>query len=163
MGVFAYLIGNWNSLARIVFESFAGLGLKSSGTSLSASDFLRPGKIAQVGLDAGRPLLDSISRAPGFPQGGAYNVFVPGLLIQLGLFGATGVGFGLGVSVVIDPEATETPSSRGTFGWSGVATTTFWVDPARDLTVQFMTQVRPPSSNAVFPELRRMVHEAVVG
>jgi ABC-2 type transport system permease protein len=41
------------------------------------------------------PLLDGISRAPGFPQGGAYNVFVPGLLIQLGLFGATGVGFGL--------------------------------------------------------------------
>jgi ABC-2 type transport system permease protein len=41
------------------------------------------------------PLLESIARAPGFPQGGAYNVFVPGLLIQLGLFGATGVGFGL--------------------------------------------------------------------
>ncbi|MFI1731534.1 serine hydrolase domain-containing protein [Streptomyces acidicola] len=76
--------------------------------------------------------------------------------------GNAGVGFGLGVSVVIDPEATETPSSRGTFGWSGVATTTFWVDPARDLTVQFMTQVRPTSSNAVFPELRRLVHEAVV-
>lgn len=74
-----------------------------------------------------------------------------------------GIGFGLGVSVVVDPEATETPSSRGTFGWSGVATTTFWVDPARDLTVQFMTQVRPTSSNAVFPELRRLVHEAVVG
>src|SRR6185312_2866067 len=29
------------------------------------------------------------------PEGGPYNVFVPGLLIQLGLFGATGVGFGL--------------------------------------------------------------------
>ena len=41
------------------------------------------------------PLLQSIAQAPGFPQGGAYNVFVPGLLIQLGLFGATGVGFGL--------------------------------------------------------------------
>ncbi|MEV6591091.1 serine hydrolase domain-containing protein [Streptomyces acidicola] len=77
--------------------------------------------------------------------------------------GNAGVGFGLGVSVVIAPEVTETPSSRGTFGWSGVATTTFWVDPARDLTVQFMTQVRPTSSNAVFPELRRLVHEAVVG
>ena len=61
VGVFAYLIGNWNSLARIVFESFAGLGLKASGASLSVSDFVRPGKIAQVGLDAGRPLLDSIS------------------------------------------------------------------------------------------------------
>ena len=31
VGVFAYLIGNWNNLARIVFESFAGLGLKASG------------------------------------------------------------------------------------------------------------------------------------
>jgi ABC-2 type transport system permease protein len=41
------------------------------------------------------PLLEGISRSPGFPAGGAYNVFVPGLLIQLGLFGATGVGFGL--------------------------------------------------------------------
>ena len=30
VGVFAYLIGNWNNLARIVFESFAGLGLKAS-------------------------------------------------------------------------------------------------------------------------------------
>jgi type IV secretion system protein TrbL len=66
VGVFAYLIGNWNSLARIVFESFAGLGLKASGASLSASDFLRPGKIAQVGLDAGRPLLDSISNLMGY-------------------------------------------------------------------------------------------------
>jgi ABC-2 type transport system permease protein len=41
------------------------------------------------------PLLKSIARMPGFPPGGAYNVFVPGLLIQLGLFGASGVGFGL--------------------------------------------------------------------
>ncbi len=41
------------------------------------------------------PLLESIAKSPGFPAGGAYNVFVPGLLIQLGLFGASGVGFGL--------------------------------------------------------------------
>src|SRR5216684_1428360 len=41
------------------------------------------------------PLLESIAKSPGFPSGGAYNVFVPGLLIQLGLFGASGVGFGL--------------------------------------------------------------------
>ncbi|GAC1581874.1 MAG: ABC transporter permease [Candidatus Dormibacteria bacterium] len=41
------------------------------------------------------PLLEGIAKGPGFPPGGAYNVFVPGLLIQLGLFGASGVGFGL--------------------------------------------------------------------
>ncbi|WP_407151282.1 P-type conjugative transfer protein TrbL [Bradyrhizobium sp. ORS 86] len=66
VGIFAYLIGNWNSLARIVFESFAGLGLKASGTGLSAGDFVHPGKIAQVGLDAGRPILDSISNLMGY-------------------------------------------------------------------------------------------------
>src|SRR6266581_4364002 len=66
VGVFAYLIGNWNNLARIVFESFAGLGLKASGTALSSADFLRPGRIAQVGVDAGRPILDSISGLMGY-------------------------------------------------------------------------------------------------
>jgi ABC-2 type transport system permease protein len=41
------------------------------------------------------PLLKSVSAVPGFPSGGAYNVFVPGLLVQLGMFGAAGVGFSL--------------------------------------------------------------------
>jgi type IV secretion system protein TrbL len=66
VGVFAYLIGNWNNLARIVFESFAGLGLKASGTGMSTSDFLSPGRVAQVGIDAGRPILDSISGLMGY-------------------------------------------------------------------------------------------------
>ncbi|MFF7853237.1 serine hydrolase [Streptomyces sp. NPDC007904] len=77
--------------------------------------------------------------------------------------GNDGVGFGLGVSVVIDPSRTQVPSGLGTYGWSGVATTTFWIDPGRDLTVQFYTQVRPRSSNPVFRDLRRLVHEAVAG
>ena len=66
VGVFAYLIGNWNNLARIVFESFAGLGLKASGTGMSTSAFLSPGRVAQVGIDAGRPILDSISGLMGY-------------------------------------------------------------------------------------------------
>ena len=66
VGVFAYLIGNWNNLAKIVFDSFAGLGLKASGTSFTAQDLMRPGKVAQTGLDAARPLLDSISDLMGW-------------------------------------------------------------------------------------------------
>ena len=66
VGVFAYLIGNWNNLAQIIFDSFAGLGLKGSGTSFSAADLLRPGQVAQTGLDAGRPLLESISDMMGY-------------------------------------------------------------------------------------------------
>ncbi|MBZ6101512.1 serine hydrolase domain-containing protein [Streptomyces olivaceus] len=75
--------------------------------------------------------------------------------------GNDGVGFGLGVSVVVDPSRTRSPCGLGTYGWSGVATTTFWVDPGRDLTVQFMTQVRPRASHTVYPDLKRLVHEAV--
>jgi type IV secretion system protein TrbL len=66
VGVFAYLIGNWNNLARIVFESFSGLGLKASGTGMSTANFLSPGRVAQVGIDAGRPILDSISGLMGY-------------------------------------------------------------------------------------------------
>ncbi len=66
VGMFAYLISNWNTLARIIFESFAGLGLKASGTGFSTSDLLRPGRVAQTGLDAARPLLESISDLMGW-------------------------------------------------------------------------------------------------
>ncbi len=66
VGAFAYIIGNWNNLAKIIFDSFAGLGLKGSGTSFTAQDLMRPGKVAQTGLDAARPLLDSISDLMGY-------------------------------------------------------------------------------------------------
>ena len=66
VGVFAYIIGNWNALARIVFESFAGLGLKASGTGFTTAELLQPGRVAQVGLDAGRPILESISGLMGY-------------------------------------------------------------------------------------------------
>lgn len=41
------------------------------------------------------PLLEKVVQAPGFPAGGAWNVFVPGLLIQIAMFGASFEGFGL--------------------------------------------------------------------
>ncbi len=66
VGIFAYLIGNWNSLARIVFDSFAGLGLMASGTGFSIDDLMRPGRVAQTGLDAGRPLLEAIAELSGY-------------------------------------------------------------------------------------------------
>ncbi|MEU6322507.1 serine hydrolase domain-containing protein [Streptomyces sp. NPDC047009] len=77
--------------------------------------------------------------------------------------GKAGLGFGLGVSVVTDPELTRSPAVLGAFGWSGVATTTFWVDPHHDLTVQFLTQLRPTGSHSVYPELKRLIHETVTG
>ncbi len=41
------------------------------------------------------PLLERVAQVPGFPPGDAWLVFVPGLLVQLGIFGAFFVGFGI--------------------------------------------------------------------
>jgi type IV secretion system protein TrbL len=66
VGIFAYIISNWNTLARVVFESFAGLGLKASGTGFTAAELLQPGRVAQVGLDSAEPLILAISDLVGF-------------------------------------------------------------------------------------------------
>lgn len=66
VGFFAYIIGNWNTLARIVFDSFAGLGLVATGGTISAGELLQPGRIAQVGLEAGQPILAFIADLSGF-------------------------------------------------------------------------------------------------
>ncbi|WP_372169784.1 P-type conjugative transfer protein TrbL [Xanthomonas axonopodis] len=67
VGAFAYIIGNFNWLASIVFRSFAGLGLTATG-SLSMETFLQPGRLAKTGIDAGMPILDQISEMAGFPE-----------------------------------------------------------------------------------------------
>jgi len=41
------------------------------------------------------PLLTSVAQLRGFPPGGAYNVFIPGLLVQLSLFATTSAGWSL--------------------------------------------------------------------
>jgi type IV secretion system protein TrbL len=66
IGFFAFIIGNFNSLCRVVFESFSELGLKAAGSALSSADFLRPGKLAEVGVDAGKPLLEAASGLMGY-------------------------------------------------------------------------------------------------
>ena len=68
VGAFAYIIGNFNTLASIVFRSFAGLGLLASGSTLSEAQFLQPGRLAQVGVQAGWPILQQIGTLTGFPE-----------------------------------------------------------------------------------------------
>jgi len=74
-----------------------------------------------------------------------------------------GVGFGLGVSVTVDPVKAKVPGSVGDFGWGGAASTAFWVDPVQDLSVVFMTQLLPSSSHPLRSQLRQLVHSSIVG
>ncbi len=52
-----------------------------------------------------------------------------------------GSGFGLGGEVVTNPAAYGVLSSAGSFGWGGMASTKFWVDPKEDLIGIIMPQV----------------------
>ncbi|HLZ06847.1 MAG TPA: P-type conjugative transfer protein TrbL [Bradyrhizobium sp.] len=66
VGFFAFVIGNFNSLCKIVYQSFSGLGLEAAGSTLSAQTLLQPGKLAQVGIDAGKPILAAASSLTGY-------------------------------------------------------------------------------------------------
>ncbi|RYE45094.1 MAG: P-type conjugative transfer protein TrbL [Hyphomicrobiales bacterium] len=68
VGAFAYILGNFNRLAAIVFNSFAGLGLTASGSAMTHGQLLQPGRLARVGIDAGRPIMEQISDMTGFPE-----------------------------------------------------------------------------------------------
>src|SRR5260370_36356800 len=58
IGFFAFIIGNFNSLRRVVFESFSALGLQAAGSALSTADFLRPGQPATAGVAPRQPVRD---------------------------------------------------------------------------------------------------------
>jgi CubicO group peptidase (beta-lactamase class C family) len=73
-----------------------------------------------------------------------------------------GVGFGLGLAVTIDPAASKTLSNEGESYWGGMASTAFWIDPAEDLAIVFMTQLLPSSTYPIRPQLRQLVYQALV-
>ncbi|MGR4863245.1 P-type conjugative transfer protein TrbL [Caulobacter sp. LARHSG274] len=67
VGFFAFLIGNFHALSLIVLKSFSGLGLKASGAGMSTEDFLRPGKVAALGVSSCKPMLEAAKQLSGFP------------------------------------------------------------------------------------------------
>ena len=68
VGAFAFIIGNFNRLAGIIFNSFSGLGLMASGSTISQAQLLQPGWLAAVGIDAARPIMEHIRTLSGFPD-----------------------------------------------------------------------------------------------
>ncbi|MFM7493690.1 MAG: serine hydrolase, partial [Acidimicrobiaceae bacterium] len=72
-----------------------------------------------------------------------------------------GLGFGLGFSVVIDQAKTRVACPNGTFGWGGMASTVFWVDPVNEISAMFFTQLIPSSTYPIRQYLRSLVYAAV--
>ncbi|MBV9996503.1 MAG: beta-lactamase family protein [Caulobacteraceae bacterium] len=73
----------------------------------------------------------------------------------------TGVGFGLGFAMTLDPVKADTPNV-GDYYWGGAASTLFWIDPAEDLVVVFMTQLLPSRIFNFRGQLKSLVYAAIV-
>ena len=85
-------------------------------------------------------------------------------LAQAGMFTETayaGLGFGLGFSVMQSPARAQILGTPGEYAWGGAASTAFWIDPAEDLIVIFMTQLMPSSSYPLRRELRVLTYAAL--
>ena len=76
-----------------------------------------------------------------------------------------GIGFGLGVSILVDPKRAKgaSLSSVGEFGWGGVASTWMMIDPEQQLVTLLLTQLVPSSSYPIRSQLRWLSHWATAG
>ncbi|GJD53397.1 hypothetical protein OPKNFCMD_6172 [Methylobacterium crusticola] len=73
----------------------------------------------------------------------------------------SGIGFGLGFSVMLDPARAQILGTPGEVAWGGAASTAFWIDPAEDLFVILLTQLMPSSTWPVRRELRVLTYAAL--
>jgi ABC-2 type transport system permease protein len=102
------------------------------------------------------PLLEPVASAPGFPPGSAWQVFVPGLLVQLAVFGAAFAGFGLIAEwrAGVVERMRVTPASRGALLLGRVI---------RDVTVILVQGALLSVVAVVFFDLEAAIESLVIG
>jgi CubicO group peptidase (beta-lactamase class C family) len=100
--------------------------------------------------------LMTANHLPG--DGDLQSVATPG---GYGEVGFDGMGFGLTVAVAKSPVATQVIGSAREYMWGGAASTIFWVDPAEDMTVIFMTQFLPSGTFNFRGQLKTLVYPAI--
>src|SRR5580704_6020152 len=67
IGMFAWIIENWQPLTDKIARSFIGLGLKAGGfdEATYANYLQQPGNVAYLGYTTAQPLIDQIGRLSG--------------------------------------------------------------------------------------------------
>jgi CubicO group peptidase (beta-lactamase class C family) len=73
-----------------------------------------------------------------------------------------GIGFGLGFSVMLHPARAQIVGSPGEYGWGGMASTAFFVDPKEDMALVMMTQLTPSSTYPIRRELRVLTYQSIL-
>ena len=138
-----------SNYARYLDHPFGGLGLSSTAMDyfLFSQMLLNRGKLGNARL-LGRKTVELMTSNNLPPQ-------IP----DIGPLGH-GTGYGLGVSVLLDPARSGNIGSVGQFGWGGAATTWVVIDPKEDMISLFFTQYMPMDPNIV-NRFRALVYQAV--
>ncbi|HUG72476.1 MAG TPA: serine hydrolase, partial [Steroidobacteraceae bacterium] len=139
------------------YERFAEHPFGTLGLWSTAADYARFSQMLLNGgeLDGVRilgrktvELMSSNHLPPNISQGGQPGTMEPG------------EGYGLGVSVTLDPAAAGNLGSVGAFGWSGAATTWFTIDPAEKLVAILMAQQYPYDAR-LLSEFQTLVYQTI--
>jgi CubicO group peptidase (beta-lactamase class C family) len=137
---------------RFAQHPFGTLGLWSTAADYArfSQMLLNGGELGGVRI-LGRKTVELMSTnhlPPNISQGGQPGTMEPG------------EGYGLGVSVTLDPAAAGNLGSVGAFGWSGAATTWFTIDPAEKLVAILMAQQYPYDAR-LLSEFQTLVYQAI--
>jgi CubicO group peptidase (beta-lactamase class C family) len=133
-------------------STYKGVGGGSSLTS-TARDYLR---FAQMLANGGE--LDGVRiLSPGTVGLMSANHLPDGVYIG----NNASTGYGLGVSVLLDPVKRGNLGSKGEWGWSGAAATHLIIDPEKDLVGIFLTQ-KFPDDRVYYNDFITMVYQALL-
>lgn len=90
---------------------------------------------------------------------------LPTALLPIAFEGADpmlGMGYGLGVGVMMDIAQTGFMGSIGDYSWGGYADTYYWTDPQEELIAILMTQYLPSNTYPIRKEFRTAVYQALL-
>lgn len=91
------------------------------------------------------------------------NHLLPALLpFKVGDNFLPGCGFGLGVRVLMDLGQSQLLGSVGEYGWTGAASTYFWIDPQEDFIGIFLTQLMPSNNHPLARMFKTLAYQAIV-
>ena len=110
------------------------------GLTSTARDYAR---FAQMLLNEGELQGTRILRKDTVQEMTKNQLPAAALPMKVGAMQLPGMGFGLGVSVRMDTKDGKPDPAAGEYGWSGAASTYFWVAPRSEMVVVILQQLEP--------------------
>jgi CubicO group peptidase (beta-lactamase class C family) len=139
------------------YERFAGVPMGTLGLWSTAMDYARFAQMLLNGGALGNVRILGAKTVELMAQ----NHLPPAIGTLAQYNNAPGTGYGLGVSVSLEPAMEGNLASPGAFGWTGAATTRFIIDPEEELVAIFMAQ-QWPYDTRLLSEFQTLVYQAIV-